>query len=145
MFDSVTNNLIEDCIFFNNTSTDYGGAIYLFLPGDLTITRCQFQSNNATDGSSIYYEETNQKTLILISISFDKNIASENGAALYINGASQMIIENCNFTNNIIQPNKKNLGSVLFLDNPGNLSIASSNFESNQGILGTCIYYSETS
>ena len=145
MFGSVSNNSIEDCFFINNTSTNDGGALYLFLPSDLTITGCYFSSNNALDGSAIYYEETNLKTLILNSSFFYQNVAWENGAALFISGSSTVIIENCNFTENSIQINEQNIGSVLYLNNPGNLSIISCNFEFNEGIVGTCIYYSETS
>lgn len=143
---SSSNNSIEDCVFSNNTSTTAGGAIYLFKPGYLTIVRCTFYNNNALDGSAIYYEETDLlKTLTLNSISFDQNVAWENGAALFIDGSSKTIIEYCNFTNNSILQNDQNLGSVLFLNNPGNISITFSNFENNEGILGACIYYSETS
>jgi len=115
------------------------------MPGDFAITRCIFSLNVALDGSAIYYEETNLKTLILNSNFFDQNIAGENGAAIYISGSSSVLIENCNFTENSIQQNQQNLGSVLFFNNPGNLSITDSNFENNEGILGACIYYSETS
>ena len=115
------------------------------MPGDFAITRCIFSLNVALDGSAIYYEETNLKTLILNSNSFDQNIAGENGAAVYISGSLSVLIENCNFKENSIQQNQQNLGSVLFFNNPGNLSITDSNFENNEGILGACIYYSETS
>ena len=144
LFGILTNNSIEDCVFLNNTSTSAGGAMYLFMPGDLTIIRCIFYNNNAQDGSGIYYEETNLKTLTLNSLSFYQNAAWENGAALFIGGSLKIIIENCNFTSNTIQPNSQNLGSVIFLNNPGNLSIINSIFKNNVGILGTCIYYSET-
>ena len=52
-----TENLIEDCIFRNNTSANGGGALYLYLPGELYITRCIFQLNKASFGSAIYYQE----------------------------------------------------------------------------------------
>jgi len=140
-----TNNSIEDCKFINNTSTNLGGAIYLLNPSDLRITNCSFEKNNALDGSAIYYEESNLAELILNSSYFYQNFARENGAALYISGSIRAIIENCTFTTNSIQQNQQNLGSVIFLNNPGNLTIIYSNFEYNEGILGTCISYSETS
>jgi len=117
----------------------------LFLPGDLSIFRCIFYNNYALDGSAIYYEETSMKTLILNSTYFYQNVAWENGAALFISNSTTIIIENCNFIKNIIQQNILEMGSVLFLNNPGNLSITSSILEDNEGIMGTCIYYSETS
>ena len=140
-----TNNSIKDCKFINNTSTNLGGAIYLLNPSDLRITNCSFEKNNALDGSAIYYEESNLAELTLNSSYFYQNFARENGAALYISGSIRAIIENCTFTLNSIQQNQQNLGSVIFLNNPGNLTIIYSNFEYNEGILGTCISYSETS
>lgn len=126
-----------------------GGAIYLFRPGDLTISRCIFNRNEASYGSALYYEESNdEKTLVLSSSTFHENFALENGGALYIPVSFFIIIENCHFLNNKIQNDEnsqKSLGSVLFLNNPGNLSLNKSSFISNVGILGACIYYSETS
>ena len=145
MSGNIAINTIENCTFVNITSTQEGGAIYLSLPGDLTITNCIFSQNTALDGSAIYYEETNLKTLILRSTFFYQNVAGENGAALFISGSSAIIIEKCNFFDNLINQNVQNLGSVLYLNNPGNISILYSDFERNEGILGTCIYYSETS
>ena len=123
------NNSIENCIFFNNTSSKSGGALYLFLPGDLTIISCVFYKNIALYGSAIYYEEADQKTLFLNSNIFDQNVG-ENGAALYVGSSWAIIIENCNFTNNSLQQNIS-LGAMVFLDNPGKLSIKYSKFENN--------------
>ena len=138
-------NNITNCLFRNNTSARAGGAIYLISPGDLLIENCTFYGNNALDGSSIYYEETYHHTLILNNNSFYQNLAGENGAALYISFSMAIFLTNCTFFNNTVQENQKNLGSVLFLNNPGNSSIILNNFEKNKGVLGTCIYYSETS
>ena len=145
MFGEATQNLIEDCIFSNNTSDNAGGAIYLFMPGDLLITRCIFGKNYALDGSAIYYEEKDLKKLIVNSSLFYENIADSNGAALFIFRSSKAIIDKCNFSNNLIKPNLQNLGSVIFLNNPGDIWIINSQFMNNVGILGTCISYSETS
>ena len=101
------------------------------LPGDLSIIRCVFSHNNALDGSAIYYEETNLKTLILNSVYFYQNVAIENGAGIYISDSSTVVLDNCNFMNNKIQQNQQNVGSILYLNNPGNLSITNSNFENN--------------
>ena len=129
----------------NNTSANEGGSIYLFLPGDLSINNCVFQQNAAIYGSSIYYEEHDQKILKMSSNNFIENVATGNGAALYIYDSSgNILVENCKFLTNSIMSNSENLGSVLFLNNPGNISIINSSFENNVGILGTCIYYSES-
>lgn len=120
-----------------------GGSIYLVLPGNLTIASSVFSLNNAQDGSALYYEETDEKTLILESTIFYLNIAYENGAALFVSISTYIIIANCSIIENLIQKNQTIMGSVIFLNNPGNISITFSNFQSNKGIMGTCIYYSE--
>ena len=56
-------------------------------------------------------------------------------------------ILNTNFTSNSLIQNYSNdaVGSTLYLDNPGNITIFSCLFFNNTGILGSSIYYSETS
>ena len=75
---------------------------------------------------------------------FFRNNAFFNGAALYIlNSSSTIIINNNSFSeNSVIQ---STFGSILNLKNPGNLTISNSTFNSNQGVLGTAIYYDEES
>ena len=77
---------------------------------------------------------------------FDMHIASENGFVLHINNALAGIFISTNiFTNNSMMSKSQVAGSVVFLDNPGNITIIGSLFENNLGILGTCISYSEKS
>ena len=79
------------------------------------------------------------------------NSASENAAAIYIsNSNSIQIIKltsntySYNFINSPQQNKKQVLGSVIYLIDPGSIFIENSIFQHNIGILGTCIYYSET-
>ena len=84
--------------------------------------------------------------MIIQFSTFEKNFASINGLAIYILIANGNIhFETNNFFDNSIQNNIQSLGSVLYLDNPGNISITNCIFSKNIGIIGTCIYYSETS
>lgn len=56
-------------------------------------------------------------------------------------------ILNCNFSlNKVLETETNSLikGSALYLEDPGNLSIRNSTFFENKGILGGCIYYSES-
>lgn len=140
------NNIIKNCIFFNNTSANEGGAIYLFLPGDLSIENCTFKQNSAISGSSIYYEEHDKKTFLLTLNVFVENVAYENGAGLYLYDCSGgTSIVNSTFSNNLIKENQAKTGSVIYLNRPGNVTIKNSIFQNNKGIFGACIYYSETS
>ena len=83
----------------------------------------------------------------LISNLFFNNAVSDTGLALYIFNSFAMSINilNNKYLNNMVQSSTQTLGSVIFLNNPGNVSITNSIFDHNQGIYGTCIYYSETS
>ena len=75
-----------------------------------------------------------------------QNFASQNGFAIYIIDSLKIIIIQSNvFSNNSITDQSQPSGSVLLLDNPGNISIIDSYFMNNFGIFGTCIFYSETS
>lgn len=49
-------NYIKNCMFMNNTSQN-GGSIYLYFPGNLIISDCSFLYNEAKLGSGIYYEQ----------------------------------------------------------------------------------------
>ena len=75
-----------------------------------------------------------------------QNIASQNGFAFYITGSLKTIkVENNVFLNNSIANQNQIEGSVIFLENPGNISIQNCLFQNNLGISGTCLSYSEIS
>lgn len=84
----------------------------------------------------------------IISCSFKSNYAFKNAPAIYIKLNSGIIsIFNCNFSLNQVLETENNLldqGSLLYLVDPGDITIQDSNFSENTGILGGCIYYSET-
>jgi len=77
--------------------------------------------------------------------SYIKNIAFENGAALYIlDGSGTTIINRDAFIKNEIIDNGLNTyGSTLYLQNSGNISVLDSLFDENKGVLGGAIYFSE--
>lgn len=56
-----------------------------------------------------------------------------------------MIIANNSFLSNSIRPNINDVGSIINLNDPGNVLLVNSLFEQNSGIMGTCVYYSELS
>ena len=78
---------------------------------------------------------------------FFQNVASQNGLALFIKDSSKTFkIQNTDFSNNSVLASQNQIeGSVLFLENPGNISILNSFFKYNYGVSGTCMSYSETS
>ena len=76
---------------------------------------------------------------------FFQNGASQNGLAIYIQNSTIIQIKNNLFSSNAVLSKKQTEGSVLLLENPGNILIFNSVFNDNFGISGTCISYSETS
>ena len=86
--------------------------------------------------------------LKLLYNNFLLNEATENGAALYISkkncSSSITVTGNLFFKNYFVDSNKNEIGSVIYLEDPGNISIENSNFTNNIAIMGTCIYYSES-
>ena len=75
---------VKDCIFTENTATDYGGAIYYGV-----VENSIFNGNTADMGGAIFYTE-------VVKSSFNDNYASGDGGAIY--GA--FVCEECNFTYN---------------------------------------------
>ena len=73
----------------------------------------------------------------------------EKACVFFISSAntfSNILITNNSFENNWLISNEKSvIGSILYLDSPGNVIIRASNFINNKGILGGCIYYNEIS
>ena len=73
-------------------------------------------------------------------------MASQNGFAIYIMGSLKTVkIQNNVFSSNSMASQNQIDGSVIYLENPGNISIFDCHFENNLGISGTCLSYSEKS
>ena len=84
--------------------------------------------------------------LAVYNSTFSQNYASQNGFAIYIlNSITVITIQNNIFSNNFYANATQIDGSVIVLENAGNVSIIDSHFEDNFGTFGTCLTYSETS
>ncbi|MCC7561768.1 MAG: Ig-like domain-containing protein [Methanobrevibacter arboriphilus] len=100
-----------------NCKSTNGGAIT--NSGNLSITNCNFESNNApTSGGAIY--SLYGVSLSIVDSVFNNNSAASN-AAIY---ASLMKISNCNFTNNLAVSN-------IVYSNNANSNITNSRFINN--------------
>ena len=86
--------------------------------------------------------------MTLIFNTFENNVATMNGAAIYILDSSGMInlISN-NFSKNYIDGDASQIrsGSTIYLENPGNIYGISNIFYGNKGILGGALSVKETS
>jgi predicted outer membrane repeat protein len=77
--------LIEDCFFYNNLATNWGGVVRV-QSGDLTIRNSTFAMNEAEFGGAIYC----WGDLTIENCTFNMNIATTNGGALYIRDGSNV-------------------------------------------------------
>jgi len=98
------NLLVRNCTFVNNYSGTYGGAIYM-AAANLTLERCEFNSNSAGtggDGGAIYNGNNNggYSTLEVRDCVF-KNNTARRGASIHGGlDFDQLFIDRCIFTNN---------------------------------------------
>ena len=100
-----------------NCKNNNGGAI--INSGNLSITNCNFEFNNATSSGGAIYSLYGVDLSIIDSV-FINNSAASN-AAIY---ASLMKISNCNFTNNLAVSN-------IVYSNNANSNITNSRFINN--------------
>lgn len=98
------NLLLRNCVFVNNYSGTYGGAIYM-AAANLTIENCEFISNRAGtggDGGAIYNGNNNggYSTLVIRDCVFKSN-SGRRGACIH-GGLDfvELFIDRCVFTNN---------------------------------------------
>ena len=87
--------------------------------------------------------------LIIKENYFVSNVGTLDGASIFISNANSetnIQISNNIFENNLIDYIEKNglHGSTIYLINPGSINITNSIFQNNSGIIGACLYYSET-
>jgi len=87
---------IKNCLFFNNTAPDEGGALY--LAGQGSVTDCWFEGNRAQDGASIYQRGWNTT---ISGCVFVDNTAQDRAGGIYFEASnSDMSISDCLFVRN---------------------------------------------
>ena len=87
-----------------------------------------------------------EESLVLDGNSFFQNVAFQNGLAIFLQNSLKTVQIRNNVLSNHSVANKNQIeGSVLVLENSGNITIVNSFFKNNFGISGTCLSYSETS
>ena len=90
---------IKNCIFRENKSEDYGGAVFTDEGNSyVVIEDSQFIGNEAKDdGGAVYVDRGNLKVR---NTSFDGNHAGDDGGGVYINDEDGAVIRECTFTGN---------------------------------------------
>ena len=126
-----TVNIINN-VFSENQSYSDGGGVYSTSVLDVTIGGCQFQENNAVNGGGIYLASESD----ISNCVFNSNIASSNGAGVYISSSESEIIF-CSFEGNTATGN----GGGIYMDDPQVSSINLNSFKSNTASQGGALYY----
>ncbi len=96
MHNDASHLLIANCIFIENQSPSFGGAIYMKSFAEPVIRNCKFQSNSAVEGGAIYSSDCYPN---LRNCAFLLNTASSMGGALR-SKYSNLTIASCSFIAN---------------------------------------------
>lgn len=89
--------LIQKCIFYNNSATDYGGAIFCYLNSAPVISNCLFYENEAERGGAIAYYDLGKG--VMINNTFADNHAGFGGAVYFYNQSTPELVNNILWNN----------------------------------------------
>ena len=158
---------ISDCVFTENNSTNYGGALYMKFIGNFLIRKSKFiksfayffggaiflfnspsnfkiiesvffESNSTNIGGAIYMQSFSN--ISIIASIFSMNLADLGSAIYFIHSQynSLLEIENCIFNKN----KATNYGGGIALKDLGDTYIKKNNFTNNLAMFGADIYVS---
>lgn len=124
------NMFVDNCTFEDNYANT-GGSLYAHHYSNLTATNCSFSTGRARTGSGIIGADFT--ILTVTDCKFDRNTASE-GAIMGDEGC-QIIVERCEFTNNIAT-----FGAAVFGDMINNITVKNSILTNNTATYGGAIF-----
>ena len=128
LFD-ITNSSIYGCSFENNSVLNYGGAIYLVLTENCTVSSSNFRKNSANEnyGGAIY--TSNDINTVICNCDFADNHAKNGGSAIYSYDGKNMTVCDCIFTDN-----NATSGTIFYdADEQSNITIINNIFLNNNG------------
>ena len=145
--ESIEFTLIVNCTFQDSTSgaissnTNVHSDTLVMLngsSGDVSITDCTFQNNNASYGGAVMlYGSTGD--VCIIDCTFQNNIAGYGGAVLLYGSTGNVSIIGCTFQNNTAS--LRNGGAVLLYGSTGNVSITDCTFQNNNASFGGAMMF----
>ena len=93
---------LRDCVFARNVAYE-GGALYVVPPPDQStsplLERCTFDRNVATQSGGAIYN-FDEGSPVITDCTFTSNSAADSGGAICSFASSNPTIENCDFTSN---------------------------------------------
>lgn len=152
---------VSQSTFHNNTASMFGGGASIFGDGlAVTVSSSQFVRNTAGTFSSasglvggggalIVYSRSlpgsSQSSLLVTATNFTSNSGAYSSGALYT-GVADVSLNGCGFNNNSQMFTPYNiLGSAMYVDSIMALSVDTSSFWDNSGMLvaddGPCAYF----
>ena len=117
---------IVDCTFVENAAGKFGGAVYC-EDGDPTLTNCTFRLNWAEQRGGAAYSL--RGTLTMRGSTFDENKADNQGGAVHARLVTDLIVENCQFTEN----RAIDAGGAIFSDT-STATVADCTFTDNSSV-----------
>jgi parallel beta-helix repeat protein/predicted outer membrane repeat protein len=144
---------LSECTFFDNVAEFSGGAIQFgnvtqdeTSPSDVTLRDCVFARNVAYEGGALYVvPPTDQSTSPLLErCTFDRNVATQSGGAIYNFDEGSPVITDCTFTSNTAADS----GGAICSFASSNPTIENCDFTSNHASSGGAVaslYQSMTS
>ena len=124
----IFNVTIENCQFINNTSEEYGGAIYN-KDGEITITESTLNNNTANDGGAIH---TTNGDITMTETTLQENTAVRGGAIYNKDGEITI-------TESTLNNNTADRGGTIY-NNDGEITITESTLNNNTADRGGTIY-----
>jgi predicted outer membrane repeat protein len=130
-----------------NTSTGFGGAIYLFPAATMDFRGGELNGNSAVRGGAIYLAGNAQVNIHSPSqpVSFAANVATDSGGAIDVDPSDTsgyLKIDNANFTGNSAPQNTVGLGygGAVSYRGTSPMTITKSYFSKNQGRFGGAVF-----
>lgn len=124
------NFMIENCVFSNNTATDFGGGTMYVFRASMTIDDCTFQDGSIPGSGGFIFFAGDDKVVDIKNTSFSgMTINGWGGAHTCYGGNSTFNISNCMYENNSCE----NLGGAINAGFYAVVNIDGSRFEGNAG------------
>jgi len=128
------NVTLTNCVFKNNTTQIFGGAVAALGSGNLTITDCVFESNivgaGGFGGGAVHYGGTG--TVTITDSTFTSNSASGAGGALNFGSAASVTITRTTVSGN----SSGTSGGGLYFNLGGTLLVDRSTISGNTALTG---------
>jgi parallel beta-helix repeat protein len=131
------NNLVfENCLFEDNTATDFGGGVLYAWRSSYTINNCTFINNLGTNGSHIFNTATEDKEVVISNSSFSGGASFFGGAMSCYGENSTYIIMNNTFSGGTAETS----GGALICGFKADITISDCDFSFNEAGVGGAIY-----